>query len=39
VLREFRSGPKGFPDLLNYYALVAEGVLSSAGGSLLAGQW
>lgn len=39
MLREFRSEPKGFPDLLNYYALVSEGVLFNKDGSLLAAWW
>ena len=39
MLREFRSEPKGFPDLLNYYALVDEGVLFNKDGSLLAAWW
>jgi len=39
MLREFRSEPKGFPDLLNYYALVGEGVLFNKDGSLLAAWW
>jgi len=39
MLPEFRREPKGFPDLLNYYALVDEGVLFNKDGSLLAGWW
>jgi len=39
MLPEFRREPKGFPDLLNYYAFVDEGVLFNKDGSLLAGWW
>jgi type IV secretory pathway VirB4 component len=39
MLREFRTEPKGFPDLLNYYALVHEGVMFQKDGSLLSGWW
>jgi type IV secretion system protein VirB4 len=39
MLPEFRREPKSFPDLLNYYALVDEGVLFNKDGSLLAGWW
>lgn len=39
MLREFRTEPKGFPDLLNYFALVDEGVLFLKDGSLLAAWW
>ena len=37
MLREFRREPQGFPDLLNYFALVEEGILLNKDGSLLAG--
>ena len=39
MLREFATEPKGFPDLLNYYALVEDGVLFNKDGSLLASWW
>ena len=39
MLPEFRREPKSFPDLLNYFALVDEGVLFNKDGSLLAGWW
>ena len=39
MLPEFRREPKSFPDLLNYFALVDEGVLFNKDGSLLSGWW
>lgn len=39
MLREFATEPKGFPDLLNYFALVEDGVLFNKDGSLLASWW
>lgn len=36
ALREFRSRAKGLPDLLNYAALVDEGVVLNKDGSLMA---
>ena len=39
MLREFKTEPKGFPDLLNYFALVDEGILFQKDGSLLASWW
>lgn len=36
-LQQFRNKPKGFPDLLNYAALIDSGVILQKDGSLLAG--
>ncbi|HXO17856.1 MAG TPA: conjugal transfer protein TrbE, partial [Candidatus Dormibacteraeota bacterium] len=36
-LREFRSTAKGLPDLLNYAAVVDDGVVLNKDGSLTAG--
>lgn len=36
-LQQFRKKPKGFPDLLNYAALIDSGVILQKDGSLLAG--
>jgi hypothetical protein len=39
MVREFRSEPKGFPDLLNDCALIGEGMLFKKDGSLFAVWW
>src|SRR5574338_206354 len=39
MLREYRRRAEGFPDLLNFAALVAEGVLLGKDGSFTAGWW
>ena len=39
MLREYRARAFGLPDLLNFAALVDEGVLLNKDGALLAGWW
>ncbi len=39
MLAEYRRTPQGLPDLLNFYALVADGVILGKDGSLLCGWW
>ena len=39
MLREYRAHADGLPDLLNFAALVAEGVLLGKDGSFTAGWW
>lgn len=39
MLREHRPRPLGLPDLLNFAALVEEGIVLNKDGALLAGWW